>query len=88
MNVKILTPEESVKEWEAMRDENATLTKEQVQDWAMRLPKNMEGNTEYIIGDDKWEEFYQWIVTDEGYQQWKIDLDIIQYIKNWTNQNN
>jgi hypothetical protein len=71
-----------------MRAENATLTKEQVQDWAMRLPKNMEGNTEYIIGDDKWEEFYQWIVTDEGYQQWKIDLDIIQYIKNWTNQNN
>jgi len=87
MNVKILTPEESLKEWEAMRAENATLNREQVQDWAMRLPNNMEGNTQYIIGDDKWEEFYQWIVTDEGYEQWKIDLDILEYIKNWQVKN-
>jgi len=88
MNIKILTPEESVIEWEAMKAENATLTREQVQEWAMRLPKNMQGNTDYIIEQDKWEEFYEWILTDEGYEQWKIDLDIVEYIKNWAIKNN
>ena len=82
MNITILSPEESLKEWEAMKAENATLTKEQVQEWAMRLPKNMQGNTDYIISEEKWQEFYSWIITDEGYEQWKKDLDIVEYIRN------
>lgn len=88
MNITILSPEESLKEWEAMKAENATLTKEQVQEWAMRLPKNMQGNTDYIISEEKWQEFYSWIITDEGYEQWKTDLDIVEYIRNWASKNN
>lgn len=83
MKITILTPEESLKEWEAMKKENATLTREQVREWAMRLPKNMQGNTDYIISQSEWERFYDWTLTDEGYQQWQIDLDIVEYIRNW-----
>lgn len=87
MKLTILTPEESKIEWEKRLAENSMLTREQVQDWAISLPKGMIGNTDYIIGEDKWEEFYQWILTDEGYEQWKKDLDITNYIKNWAIKN-
>lgn len=83
MKITVLSPEESLKAWEEMKAENATLTREQVQDWAMRLPKNMQGNTDYIISQKDWETFYEWIVTDEGYAQWKEDLDIVEYIRRW-----
>ena len=83
MKLTILSPEESKIEWERRRKENSFLFREQVQDWAMQLPKSMVGNTDYIVGDENWNKFYEWILTDEGYEQWQKDLDMIDYIKSW-----
>ncbi len=87
MKITVLSPEESLKAWEEMKAENRTLTREQVQEWAMRLPKNMQGNTDYIISQEDWNRFYEWILTDEGFEQWQIDLDIVEYIRNWAMKN-
>lgn len=87
MKITLLTAEESKIEWEKARKENSFLFREQVQDWAMQLPKNMQGNTDYIIGEENWNKFYEWILTDEGYEQWQKDLDIVEYIKNWAIKN-
>jgi hypothetical protein len=83
MKITLLTPEESLAHYNEIREENKSLTREQVLDWAQRLPKGMKGNTDYLLSDE-WDAFYKWIVTDEGYQQWQIDLDIVDYIKNYS----
>lgn len=87
MKITLLTPEESLAYYNQVKEENKALTREQVQEWAKSLPKGLQGNTDYIIGQDKWEEFYLWILTDEGYSEWQKDLDISEYIKNWAINN-
>jgi hypothetical protein len=84
MEIKILTPEESLEYYNTVKAENALLTREQVQHWAKSLPKGMQGNTDYINGPEKWKEFYEWILTDEGYAKWKETLDIVTYIRDWS----
>lgn len=87
MKITLLTAEESLAYYNKVKEENAALTREEVQNWAQTLPKGMQGNTDYIIGQDNWNKFYEYILTDEGYQQWQIDLDIVEYIKNWAIKN-
>lgn len=84
MKLTILTPEESLEYYNKVKEENSKLTREQVREWAMNLPKGMQGNTDYLIGQKEWDEFYEWVLTDEGYQQWQKDLDIVGYIKNYS----
>lgn len=83
MKITLLTPEESLAYYNKVKEENKSLTREQVQDWAKSLPKGMQGNTDYINGQDKWEEFYEWILTDEGYSKWQEHLDITEYIRDY-----
>jgi hypothetical protein len=87
MEIKILTTEESLEYYNQVKFENSLLTREQVQYWAKGLPKGMIGNTDYIIGQENWEKFYEYILTDEGYENWKQQLDITDYIKNWWDNN-
>jgi hypothetical protein len=87
MEIRVLTPEESLEYYNQVKYENSLLTREQVQHWAQSLPKGMQGNTDYIIGADNWQRFYEYILTDEGYADWKETLDIVDYIKNWAIQN-
>ena len=84
MKIKILTSEESKLEWEKRKEYNRSLSREQVKELAISLPKNLQGNTDYLIGENEWNEFYEWITTDEGYQSWLIHLDLLDYIKNYS----
>lgn len=87
LKVTVLSPEESLEYWNQVKKENKALTREQIQHWAMNLPKGMQGNTDYL-SSNQWDEFYEWILTDEGYQQWQEDLDILEYIKNYSFKKN
>jgi hypothetical protein len=87
MEIKILSPEESLEYYNQVKFENSLLKKEQVHHWAQSLPKGMQGNTDYIIGEENWQKFYDYILTDEGYADWKEILDMVEYIKHWWNKN-
>lgn len=85
MNIKVLTPEESLEYWNKVREENKALGPAEIEKWLKSIPQM--GNTSYIIGEHKWKEFYEWIYTKEGKKQWQEDLDLTTYIQNWWNKN-
>lgn len=86
MNIKVLSPEESLEYWNTVKEENKALEPEQIEKWIKSIPAT-GGQTMYIIGEDNWDKFYKWIYTDEGKEQWQIDLDLTTYIQNWWNKN-
>ena len=83
--ITILSPEESLEYWNQVREENKALTPIEIIQWCKSLPK--EGTTLYIIGEENWQKFYEWVVTQEGVDQWQIDLDLLTYLENWWNKN-
>lgn len=86
MNIKVLTPEESLEYWNKVREENKSLTPHQIEQWIKSIPAT-GGQTMYIIGQDNWDKFYKWIYTLEGQEAWQRDLDLITYIENWWKEN-
>jgi hypothetical protein len=42
----------------------------------------------YIKEEGDWDRFYEWVESKEGINQWKLDLDLDRYIKNWWIINN
>lgn len=86
MNIKVLSPEESLAYWNEVREENKGLAPHQIEQWVKSLPK-IEENTLYIVGEENWEKFYKWIYTLEGQEAWQRDLDLITYIENWWKEN-
>ena len=86
MNIKVLSPEESLEYWNQVREENKGLAPYQIEQWIKTLPKTEEQHL-YIIGEENWEKFYKWIYTLEGQEAWQRDLDLLTYLENYSKQN-
>ena len=86
MNIKVLTPQESLEYYNKVREENKSLTPHQIEHWIKSISIT-GGNTGYIIGEENWQKFFKWIYTLEGQEQWQEDLDLTTYIQNWWNKN-
>jgi len=87
MQIHILSAEESLEYWNKVREENKQLGPVELERWIKSIPIT-GGNTGYIIGQDNWDKFYQWIYTEEGMEQWQKDLDLLTYIEGWWKNNN
>ena len=86
MNIKVLSPEESLEYWNQVREENKRLAPYQIEQWVKSLPKT-DANELYIVGEENWEKFFTYIYTLEGQEQWQEDLDLITYTQNWWKAN-
>ena len=86
MNIKVLSPEESLAYWNEVREENKGLAPYQIEQWVKSLPKT-EDSPLQIVGEDNWEKFYTYIYTLKGQEDWQRDLDLIAYIENWWKAN-
>ena len=86
MNIKVLSPEESLAYWNEVREENKALAPYQIEQWVKSLP-NTGGNTLHIVGEENWEKFYTYIYTLKGQEDWQRDLDLITYLQNWWKEN-
>jgi hypothetical protein len=86
MNIKVLSPEESLAYWNEVREENKGLAPYQIEQWVKSLPKT-EDNPLHIVGEENWEKFYKYIYTLEGQEDWQRDLDLITYLENWWKAN-
>ena len=70
MNIKVLTAEESKEYWEREKEERKKWPTEFIikeAKFMMSLPDM--GNTKYLL-PYQYEEFYEWLETDEAREQW------------------
>ena len=86
MNIKVLSPEESLAYWNEVREENKGLAPYQIEQWVKSLPKT-DANELHIVGEENWEKFYTYIYTLKGQEDWQRDLDLITYLENWWKAN-
>jgi len=78
MKITILTKEESLELNRIEREKKLPYTTEQIIDEAKsmrRIP--FMGNTQYIIGEKEWENFYDWLTSAEARQQWNIYTSVL-----------
>lgn len=86
MQIKILTKEESDALVESFYKERIQWTTEQIIADA-KFMKGMPdmGNTKYIIGEENWNKFFEWLLTSEAKEQWILytqTLPLARYF-NW-----
>ena len=86
MQIKILTKEESDALVASMYKERMEWTTEEMIADA-KFMKGMPdmGNTKYIIGEENWNKFFEWLTTSEAKEQWTLytqTLPLARYF-NW-----
>ncbi|CAB4215367.1 hypothetical protein UFOVP1475_10 [uncultured Caudovirales phage] len=85
MKLKILTREESLELARKNKEERLGWTLEQiVQDatFFRNLPDG--GNTKYIIGEENWNNFFNWLTTSEARMRWNETTSIVDLARYFT----
>ena len=79
MNIRVLTAEESLEYWNKEKEERRKWTIDEIlQDAKFMMGMPDMGNTKYILSTE-YEEFYEWIKTEEAMEQWN-ELPMTQHL--------
>jgi len=74
MNIKILSKQESLEYWNKEKEERRKWTIDQIiQDAKFMRGMPDMGNTKYIIGEENWNNFFEWLKTEEAIKLWNED---------------
>ena len=82
MNIRVLTKEESIELWENEKRDRRCWTLEQIIEdakFGLSLP-----GTKYIL-EHQYDDFFEWIKTDEAIEQWNI-LPRTQHLTKYYNE--
>jgi hypothetical protein len=74
MKLTILTAEESLEYWNKEKEERRKWTIDEIVNDAKFMTGMPDmGNTKYIIGEENWNNFFEWLKTEEAIKLWNED---------------